>query len=97
MRLPRLPSDNGWIVERYTMAIARMPGRKTHGGGEAAAARFIQRAAEEPAEGRKRPTMIRFAPELLARVDMAARRRGVSRSAWIAFTLSKALDDEEAS
>jgi hypothetical protein len=38
--------------------------------------------------------MIRFAPELLARVDQAARRRGISRSAWIAFTLSKALDDE---
>ena len=27
--------------------------------------------------------------------DRAARRRGVSRSAWVAFTLSKALDDEE--
>jgi hypothetical protein len=28
-------------------------------------------------------------------VDRAARRRGVSRSAWVAFTLSKALDEEE--
>jgi hypothetical protein len=27
--------------------------------------------------------------------DRAARRRGVSRSAWVAFTLSKALDDDE--
>jgi metal-responsive CopG/Arc/MetJ family transcriptional regulator len=40
--------------------------------------------------------MIRFDTALLARVDRAARRRGVSRSAWVAFTLSKALDDEEA-
>jgi metal-responsive CopG/Arc/MetJ family transcriptional regulator len=39
--------------------------------------------------------MIRFDAELLARVDRAARRRGVSRSAWVAFTLSKALDEEE--
>ena len=38
--------------------------------------------------------MIRFDAELLARVDKAARRRGISRSAWVAFTLSKALDDE---
>jgi hypothetical protein len=28
-------------------------------------------------------------------VDRAACRRDVSRSAWVAFTLSKALDDEE--
>jgi len=28
-------------------------------------------------------------------VDRAARRRGVSRSAWVAFTLSKTLDEEE--
>ena len=39
--------------------------------------------------------MIRFDAGLLARVDRAAKRRGVSRSAWVAFTLSKALDDEE--
>lgn len=35
-------------------------------------------------------------PALLARVDRAACRRCVSRSAWVAYTLSKALDDEEA-
>jgi hypothetical protein len=29
------------------------------------------------------------------RVDRAARRGGVSRSAWVAFTLSTALDEEE--
>jgi len=28
-------------------------------------------------------------------MDRAARRRGVSRSAWVAFTLSKALENEE--
>ena len=39
--------------------------------------------------------MIRFDAALLARVDRAAKRCGVSRSAWVAFTLSKALDDEE--
>jgi hypothetical protein len=40
--------------------------------------------------------MIRFDVALLARVDRAARCRGVSRSAWGAFTLSEVLDDKEA-
>jgi hypothetical protein len=39
--------------------------------------------------------MIRFDTTLLSRVDKAAKRRGVRRSAWVAFTLSKALDDDE--
>ncbi len=36
--------------------------------------------------------MMRFDPEVLKRVDEAAKRRGVSRSAWIQFTVSRALD-----
>jgi ribbon-helix-helix CopG family protein len=86
------------------MAIAPMPGRKPHGNAEAAATKFIEGASASarivpPGEARttrdkRKPAMIRFDSELLARVDQAARRRGISRSAWIAFTLSKALDDE---
>ena len=91
------------------MAIARKPGGKPARSPDAAAERFISAAgafqsqsdAAAPApeiegNGRRRPAMIRFAPDLLARVDRAARRRGISRSAWIQYTLSKALDEEEA-
>jgi hypothetical protein len=80
------------------LAIAQMPKRKaTPNKQEAAAAKFIEGAAAASIKpGTKRtPAMIRFDAALLARVDRAARRRGVSRSAWVAFTLSKALDDEE--
>jgi hypothetical protein len=79
------------------LAIAQMPKRKLGPKEEAAAAKFIEgAAATSNAPGAKRtPAMIRFDAALLARVDRAARRRGVSRSAWVAFTLSKALDDEE--
>ena len=87
------------------MAIAHMPGRKPVRNKEDAATKFIEGAssgvhivppADEIAAGAKRtPAMIRFDTALLARVDRAAKRRGVSRSAWVAFTLSKALDDEE--
>jgi hypothetical protein len=64
---------------------------------EARVAKFIGGAGTPiTASGTKRtPAMVRFDTALLARVDSAAKRRGVSRSAWIAFTLSKALDDEE--
>jgi len=43
---------------------------------------------------RKTPIMLRFDAGLLRRVDTAAKRRGISRSAWIAFKVSEALDAE---
>jgi hypothetical protein len=87
------------------MAIARKPGSKhAPGTQEIKAEQFIARAnvpsGQPPAdqsagkgEGRK-PAMIRFDRALLARVDRAAKRRGVSRSAWIQYTVSQALDEE---
>src|SRR3546814_18822715 len=76
---------------------------------EAAADAFIAGAAKpkaEPmateadeagqgAEPRKSPVMLRFDRALLAKVDAAAKRRGISRSAWIQFTVSRALDAGE--
>ena len=53
-------------------------------------------ASEAPLDGtRKTPIMLRFDVALLRRVDTAAKRRGISRSAWIAFKVSEALDAEE--
>ncbi len=43
----------------------------------------------------KVPVMMRFDHDVLARVDAAAKRRGISRSAWIQFTVSRALDQGE--
>jgi hypothetical protein len=80
------------------MAIAQLPKRKpAPSEEEEAAAKFIEGAATAVLRpGAKRtPAMIRFDAGLLARVDRAAKRRGVSRSAWVAFTLSKALDEEQ--
>ncbi len=41
---------------------------------------------------RKERVMTQFDTEVLARVDVAAKRRGISRSAWIQFMVSRALD-----
>jgi predicted HicB family RNase H-like nuclease len=65
---------------------------------EHAAEAFIAGAkpqTEAQGEGKKIPIMVRFDPALLQRVNEAAKHRGVSRSAWIQFTLSRALDQGE--
>ncbi len=85
------------------MAIARKPERKppTQVADDVADA-FIAGAAKAVAVipdsdpiPRKSPVMLRFDRELLGRVDTAAKRRGISRSAWIQFTVSRALDAGE--
>ena len=66
---------------------------------EKAAEAFIQGAGQpSPAERedtRKVPVMMRFDRDVLTRVDAAAKRRGISRSAWIQFIVSRALDQGE--
>lgn len=87
------------------MAIARKPGSKPAAAADAKAESFISAAGQAPtpppiaagdseAHGRRQPVMIRFDKELLARVDKAARRRGVNRSAWISYVISTALEGE---
>src|SRR3546814_12838433 len=87
------------------MAIARKPNSKPKSPmDEAAADAFIAGAAKpkaEPiateadeagqgAEPRKSPVLPRFDRALLAKVDAAATRRGITRRAWIPFTVSRA-------
>jgi hypothetical protein len=86
------------------MAIARKPGSKPPPADDARADSFISGAGQAPvappaasvdtAGGRRQPVMIRFDKELLARVDKAAKRRGVNRSAWISYVISQALEAE---
>jgi hypothetical protein len=90
------------------MVIARKPDSKLVPMREHAADKFIaaagmppptaEPAQEEPTPGnggRRQPAMIRFDRALLARVDRAAKRRGISRSAWIQYVVSQVLDEEE--
>jgi predicted HicB family RNase H-like nuclease len=77
------------------MAIGKKPNRQpTATAEERAASQFIAGASKPKAKLHKIPTTLRFDPELLARIDAAARRRKVSRSAWIQYTLSRVLDEE---
>ncbi|MCX5920626.1 MAG: ribbon-helix-helix domain-containing protein [Candidatus Melainabacteria bacterium] len=82
------------------MAIAKRPNSSTKDTlpktDDRAAQAFISGAGriEEEAETdrQRKPVMIRFAPDLLANVDKAAKKRGISRSAWIQFVLSQSLE-----
>ena len=88
------------IVRKPDSNRSAIPNRDT----EQAANAFIKGAGKmaeaEPTApataSRKTPIMLRFNGELLRRVDLAAKRRGISRSAWIAFKVSEALDAEGA-
>lgn len=78
------------------MAIAKKPESHRKDTAEQAADRFIAGASEnESPREHKIATTLRFDANLLARIDSAAKRRGVSRSAWIQYTLSRALDAGE--
>lgn len=81
------------------MAITKKPKRNrndtTAKNNEQAAQAFISGANKQAKDTARKPVMIRFDPDLLERVDAAAKRRGISRSAWVQFTLSLALDEDE--
>jgi hypothetical protein len=85
------------------MAITKKPTRNqkatTLQDKDRAAQAFISSAGQQtaPAEetAKKVPLMVRFDADVLRRVDEAAKRRGISRSAWIQFTVSRALDQGE--
>jgi hypothetical protein len=79
------------------MAIVKRPNRsQTDIASEKAAESFIT-GAERPSTKRERkiPILVRFDPHILVRVDEAAQRKGISRSAWIHFMVSSALEQEQ--
>ena len=86
------------------MAIAKKPQRNrlaakqesTDDAAEKFIAGAVSSGEEASQEDRKKvPIMVRFDCALLQRVDAAAKHRGISRSVWIQFTISRALDQGE--
>jgi len=82
------------------MAIAKKPKSNQKASSEPnteqAAEAFISGTREEVKPSTKKiPIMMRFDPLVLEKVDTAAKRRGISRSAWIQFIVSRALDQGE--
>jgi hypothetical protein len=42
---------------------------------------------------RRTPVIVRFMPDMLQEIDAAARRNGLSRSAWVAMAARAKLDE----
>ena len=80
------------------MAIAQRPGKKNgqHPAEDKAAAAFITGAGKLEAEEKKVQTTMHFDKDVLKRIDEAAKRRGISRSSFVQFVVTRALDNNEA-
>ena len=81
------------------MAIAKNPKRSSSAGSEEQARAFISRAGQavmtaEP-DHNKKPIMIRVDPDMLDRIDRAAKRLGISRSAFIVSSAAVRLESME--
>jgi predicted HicB family RNase H-like nuclease len=81
------------------MAIAKNPKRKRAEGREEQAQAFISKtgsAVENPEEEQnKKPIMIRVDPRMLDRIDHAAKRLGISRSAFIVSSAAIRVESME--
>jgi Ribbon-helix-helix protein, copG family len=78
------------------MAIVKNPKRLRSESAENKAEMFISGAdSADGADRNKKPTMIRVDPDLLARIDRAARRLGISRSAFIVSSAAEKLERME--
>lgn len=80
------------------MAIAKTPRRQSSATVKTAdddAARFIAGATKETPTKTTSPVMVRMSPELLARVDTQAKRRGLTRAGWIKWAVTGALEEAE--
>jgi uncharacterized protein (DUF1778 family) len=72
------------------MAIPKLPTsneRKIQG--------FIAQANKPPTENDPYPITLRLSRDFLNHIDAAAKRRRITRSAWIKSALSKALEELE--
>jgi uncharacterized protein (DUF1778 family) len=80
------------------MAITARPKGKGADLRQDKAEAFINGAAQKQAddiaqEANKIVTTLRFDPNLLKRIDTAAKRRGVSRTAYVMMAVSRAVEE----
>jgi hypothetical protein len=81
------------------MAIAKNPKRNTPANADRDAAAFISGAGQQEAMDErgqnKKPIMIRIDPDILEGIDRAAKRLGISRSAFIVSSAAEKAEKME--
>jgi uncharacterized protein (DUF4415 family) len=80
------------------MAIAKNPKRSTNLDKDREADAFISGASQQEAQAgdqNKKPIMVRIDPDMLDRLNRAAKRLGISRSAFIVSSAAEKLERME--
>lgn len=80
------------------MAIAKNPKRSLSASNDQEAEAFISGAgpqATDKSNQNKKPIMVRIDPDILKRIDRAAKRLGISRSAFIVSSVAERLERME--
>jgi hypothetical protein len=53
----------------------------------------VKAPAPAAKDDKRTPCVIRFPPDMLAKIDAAAKTRGLSRAGWITMVAGKALEE----
>lgn len=81
------------------MAIAKNPKRNTDATTDRQAEAFISGAGQQQLtderDPNKKPIQVRIDPDILTRIDRAAKRLGISRSAFIVSSAAEKLERME--
>ncbi len=79
------------------MAIAKNPKRNQSATTDRQADAFISGAGQavDERDQNKKPIMVRIDPDMLTRIDRAAKRLGISRSAFIVSSAAERLERME--
>ena len=79
------------------MAIAKKPSPPIADTNDKKASDFIDAAEKQKKEAgiKNIPVLIRLAPGVLDKIDECAKKRGVSRSAFISFLVGRGIDQGE--
>ena len=55
---------------------------------------FIEGAGKRERKGKRVPILLRVAPDILEKIDAAAKRKGIPRTSWILYHIGGALEEE---
>jgi predicted HicB family RNase H-like nuclease len=78
----------GALSEVYQMAIAKQGEMNK----EQQARNFVKKAGKETQQENKKPMLVRFEPETMERIAIAAKRLNLSRSAFVASSTVRELE-----
>jgi hypothetical protein len=75
------------------MPIAKKPHDNLEDINERQVDAFIDGAGKQEKKGKRVPILLRVDPDILEKIDAAAKRKGIPRTAWILYHVGAALEE----